>query len=169
MTNKTKAELGTELQEVKKELTYSKRLAKEIGDRRLRETEELSNLIAEHKKTEKALQRAKDELEERTAELSKANLILEQEVSERRKTGEALRLSENLNRTLVENTRDIIYANSPDGEITYLNPSFETVTGWAVSDWIGKNIAAIVHPGANDCTSDGRIKTWQSQSGWHQG
>lgn len=54
--------------------------------------EELNEKITEHKRAEKALQNAHDELEvrveERTAELSRANLLLEQEIAERKQAEE---------------------------------------------------------------------------------
>jgi len=52
----------------------------------------------ERKKTDEALQRAKDELEERvserTAELAKANALLEKDIAERKRTEEQLKESE---------------------------------------------------------------------------
>jgi len=50
MSNKTKAELEIQLKETRKELAYYKKISKENGDLRLRETEQLSRLIVEHKR-----------------------------------------------------------------------------------------------------------------------
>jgi len=82
--------LQTQLEEARKEIAHYKRLSKEGGDLRIRETEELSRLIAKLKETEKALEKARDELEQRAAELSKANLTLKQEISERKQAEEKL-------------------------------------------------------------------------------
>lgn len=46
---------------------------------------------------------------------------------------------------LVEDDCDIIYTLDPAGRITSLNPAFETVTGWACADWIGKPLTLLVH------------------------
>jgi two-component system cell cycle sensor histidine kinase/response regulator CckA len=59
---------------------------------------------------------------------------------------EALHESEARYRSLVEDARDIIITISTDGTITSLNPSFEAITGWQRTEWIGKHFAPIVHP-----------------------
>lgn len=60
--------------------------------------EELREEITEHKRADEALQEAQDGLDERvegrTAELSKANLLLKREIAERRRVEKALRESE---------------------------------------------------------------------------
>lgn len=49
-------------------------------------------------------------------------------------------------RSIIENAHDIIFAVSTDGTILSLNGAFETVTGWAVADWIGKPFQPLVDP-----------------------
>jgi PAS domain S-box-containing protein len=91
----------------------------------------------ERKCTERDLRRARDELEvrvrERTADLESAT--------------QALSESEERNRMLVESALDIIYSLSPGGRILGVNPAFETITGWSVKDWIGKDVRPLIHPG----------------------
>jgi PAS domain S-box-containing protein len=48
---------------------------------------------------------------------------------------------------LFEHIRDAAFAVSPDGTILSLNPAFELMTGFAISDWIGKPFAELLHPG----------------------
>lgn len=55
MEEKTCDALRTELEQAQKQIAYFKRLAKNAGDLRVRETEELSRLIAKLRQTEKAL------------------------------------------------------------------------------------------------------------------
>ena len=96
----TATDIEKQLAEANRELAYYRRIARENSDARLREAEEQSRLITELKNTEKALEKAKDELEkrvqERTAALVSANHELNQEVLRRVKIEEALRLSNEL-------------------------------------------------------------------------
>ncbi len=97
MSDQAEMKMETRLEEAQKEVAYYKKLSKEAGDIRLRETEDLSRLIAELKKVERALQESRDELEkrvfERTADLSKVNLLLNQEISERIRAEEQIKTS----------------------------------------------------------------------------
>ncbi|MBI5099252.1 MAG: diguanylate cyclase [Nitrospirae bacterium] len=59
---------------------------------------------------------------------------------------EALRQSEEHNRNLVDNARDIIFTLSTDGKFTSLNPVFEILTGWSSSEWLGNSFVPLLHP-----------------------
>lgn len=60
---------------------------------------------------------------------------------------EDLRASELQLRLLVENAQDIIFnIDTATTRITAVNPAFESVTGWACSDWIGKSFTPLIHP-----------------------
>ena len=48
-------------------------------------------------------------------------------------------------RKLFDLVRDVIYTLSPNGVILSLNPAFETLTGWASSQWIGKRFDELIH------------------------
>ena len=65
---------------------------------------------------------------------------------ERRKTEEALRESEEKHRNLVESTLDLIFMVDKEGTYTYVNPRFEKVTGYSVSDLIGRPFTSLVAP-----------------------
>jgi PAS domain S-box-containing protein len=65
--------------------------------------------------------------------------------SEKIRAEEARRQSEERYRTLVEGVRDVIFALSPEGSITSLNPAFETITGWRREEWVGQPFEKLVH------------------------
>ena len=142
MEDKTYSELQARLEEAWKEIAYYKRLSKEAGDLRLHETEELSRLIAKFKKAEKELEQAKDELEqrveERTADLSKVNLALTREISERKQVEAALWESRQQFQGLVETLYDLIWEVSPEGHYTYISPRVKDILGYEPEDIIGK-------------------------------
>ncbi|HYT04960.1 MAG TPA: response regulator [Gemmatimonadales bacterium] len=73
-------------------------------------------------------------------------LDLKRAREEQARAEEARRQSEERYRTLVEGVRDLIFALSPEGAITSLNPAFETITGWPPGDWLTKSFDQLVHP-----------------------
>ncbi|MFH1904943.1 MAG: PAS domain S-box protein [bacterium] len=69
------------------------------------------------------------------------------DVTERKRTEEELKQSEQRYRTIVETVPDVIYTlAADDGRFTSLNPAFETITGWSREEWVGKTFATLVHP-----------------------
>ena len=69
------------------------------------------------------------------------------EITKRQAVEQTLRESEERYRLLIQTMPDVIYElDSATGILTFLNPSFEAVTGWSVSDWIGKIFVGLLHP-----------------------
>jgi PAS domain S-box-containing protein len=91
--------------------------------------------ITERVRAEEALRRARDELElrvtERTAELSEANRILQEQIHERERVEEALRESETRFRSLFENATIGLYRTTPDGRILLANPTLIRMLGYS--------------------------------------
>lgn len=87
-------ELHGQLQQSRREVAYYQKLAQECGERRLKESENQSRLIAQLRQTEKELSHARDELDqrvqERTAELEMTNARLVQEMHERQRIADEL-------------------------------------------------------------------------------
>jgi len=89
--------------------------------------------ITKRKEAEEALQSVHDELEirvqERTAELAKANQALNAEVDERILTEIALKVSETRLESLFETMSEGVVLIAPDGQIVLANPAAENILG----------------------------------------
>ena len=133
---------STSAEQLRKELAYYKKLAQDVGSRRLREGEQLSALIAQLKQTEKELAEIKEQLEkrviERTSELVQANRQLEREIAERRRIEADLRQSEEKFRGLVETTLDWIWETDTEDRYTYASPRVGQLLGYEPDEVIGR-------------------------------
>jgi PAS domain S-box-containing protein len=73
-----------------------------------------------------------------------------EDITERRESEEALKKSETRFRTVLDNSRDILYSlNQQTGQMEYISPSFQTIFGYSVEDCRTMNIesaASLVHP-----------------------
>jgi PAS domain S-box-containing protein len=68
------------------------------------------------------------------------------DVTERRRAVAALRQSEELFRSLIENSSDVIGILEPDGRIRYVTPSVERVLGFVPDELAGQSIFDALHP-----------------------
>jgi PAS domain S-box-containing protein len=90
--------------------------------------------------------KTKQQLLDELALLHQRITQLERSEVERSKTDAALRESEEKYRNLVESTLDLIFMVNKEGMYTYVNPRFEKVTGYSVSDLIGQPFTSLVAP-----------------------
>jgi PAS domain S-box-containing protein len=73
-------------------------------------------------------------------------IALTRDISSRKATERALKTSENLYRTLVESSHDIIFTLDREGIFLFLSPSVTTLLGYTPSDLIGKSYKSVVFP-----------------------
>lgn len=96
-------------------------------------------LVVHRKQMEEGLRKAYERLElrteERTAELLKANKLLQDEVAERRQKEERLRKFSHA----IEQSPSSIIITDTKGTIEYVNPKFMQLTGYTPEEIIGEN------------------------------
>ncbi|MBD0319084.1 MAG: PAS domain S-box protein, partial [Gemmatimonadetes bacterium] len=68
------------------------------------------------------------------------------DITERRRTQEALRRSEEHFRALIENAHDVITILDADGFVTYQSPSLARVAGYSPEERDGTHVLELVHP-----------------------
>lgn len=108
--------------------------------------------ISAQKEAEEALRKTSEELErgvqERTAQLSKAIGILEEQIAERVKAEDALRESGEYFRKLVETVNAIPWeADMETWRFTYVGPQAVRILGYPIGDWFRDNFwVDHIHP-----------------------
>jgi len=122
-----------------------------IENARLYET--VKQELAERKRAEEELEKARNKLEDqvkkRTAELSKSIELLKREIAGRKRTEEALRKSEAKFRLLAENIQDVFWISTPGiKEMIYVSPAYEKIWGRTRDSWYKspRSFIEAIHP-----------------------
>lgn len=106
--------------------------------------------ITQRKREEEELRRHRNNLEEiiksRTAEISYTNEQLRKEIDERKKSEEALKVSEIKYRELVQNANSIILKFDREGKITFFNEYAQRFFGFKEKEILGLNILGTIVP-----------------------
>jgi PAS domain S-box-containing protein len=71
---------------------------------------------------------------------------IQSDITGRIKTEEALQESENKFRSVVENVKEVVFQTDVNGDWTYLNKSWEEITGYSVEESLGTPFLNYVHP-----------------------
>lgn len=74
------------------------------------------------------------------------NVVLIKDISRLHDAEQALKVSEARYRDLVETINEVVFSLDSQGKITYVSPSFESLTGYKVEDAIGKRNHEFIHP-----------------------
>ncbi len=78
-------------------------------------------------------------------ELATKNDELNHEVVEREKLNQALRQAEKENRAVIDAVSDIIFETSTDGQILFLNDTWQKITGFSSERSLGRNIFDLLY------------------------
>ncbi|MBI4799984.1 MAG: transporter substrate-binding domain-containing protein [Desulfarculus sp.] len=100
--------------------------------------------ITDRKRTEAALEAARQELEDRvvqrTAELESVVQALQEEIHERQQMETSLRKSEEEHRAVLNASPNCIIAYDNQGKVVYVNPAFTRVFGWSAQEVMGQRL-----------------------------
>ena len=72
--------------------------------------------------------------------------IIRKKLEENQQTLNELSKSEDQYRSLVENSRDIVFTTDSEGIFTSVNPAVEKLLGWSENDLIGRSFSFMIHP-----------------------
>ncbi|MDQ7799100.1 MAG: PAS domain S-box protein [Candidatus Edwardsbacteria bacterium] len=68
------------------------------------------------------------------------------DITDRKQAEEALRMSEEKYRTLVEQINDVIFLLDPSGVVQYISPAIERMTQFTVEEITGRPFSKFIHP-----------------------
>ncbi len=105
--------------------------------------------VRTHLELKKHRNRLEELVNERTVELKKATKEMQVEIAERKQAEEAMRVSEERYRLLVENANDAIFI-AQDEVIKFANPKTEELTGYSTEELAKTPFANFVHPEDRD-------------------
>ena len=87
-----------------------------------------------------------ENLEQEQTQLLKAKGELELEINERTQIENALRDSEKIYRSFIENAPMAMYTTNIKGDFTYCNKKLLEITGYRLEEWLNKPFHPIVYP-----------------------
>ena len=96
------------------------------------------------------------------------NVYMFHDVTERKMLKEEIRGSEEKYHMLVENASDIIYTLDLQGNFTFINKACETITGYNVEEWIGRNFRELLVPGEEEKVVRHSREAYKGNTQWYE-
>jgi PAS domain S-box-containing protein len=93
------------------------------------------------------------------------------DITESRQTEISLKEQQQYYKSIIDNAREVIYQTDFDGILTFLSPSWQDVTGFKISDSLGKNLLDFVQPNEDQYELDSQtsgITNLQAENRNHQ-
>jgi PAS domain S-box-containing protein len=107
---------------------------------------ELRRLIAFAKGLDVYHGRAEIQVRSTTREISELNQALNQSAARLFEQSQQILQSESQYRRVVNNVQEVIFQTDITGRITFLNPAWETISGYTVAESLGRNIMDFASP-----------------------
>jgi two-component system, sensor histidine kinase and response regulator len=73
-------------------------------------------------------------------------MAIESDITERKRGAAALQASEQQYRSLVGSLREVVFQTDPNGRLSFLNPAWERITGFAIERSLGEPLLSFLHP-----------------------
>ncbi len=91
-------------------------------------------------------------------------LVVVRDISERKRSEEALKQVETRYKSLVASTGVIVWETTAPGLIASISPAFEAITGWPTGEWIGRHLDLLLHPGDRESAARVRDRAWAGET-----
>ncbi len=98
---------------------------------------------------------------------SKTTLASVIDITERKRTEQALRESEQTNRAIIDTSRDWIWSINLEGIHTYSNPAAEEILGYTQEELTCRNIFEMIHEDDKKWTQELLTESIEKQQGWN--
>jgi PAS domain S-box-containing protein len=91
-------------------------------------------------------------------------LVVARDISERKRAEEALKQAETRYKSILASTGVMVWEVDAGELLLSISPGFEEMTGWSLSDWIGRRRQEVIHPDDREGSDDLHRRAWQGET-----